>query len=356
MKDPAAIYTSQFYAVHAAGVEEYRRLADVVHDMFPDLHKVLDIGVGPVLRCTVSRSLATRSTASRGRFMRSTCHPSRTLSTSPTSRRSTRATSTRRILVVCTEMAEHLDPEHADHLVSLLAGLAQSAIYFTAATPGQGGQDHVNEQPREYWVSKFAALGWVLDEHRTSLMRSRLFEVIRHQIWYPLNSMVFVRPGSELPATEAAATAATPDISVAMVVPLCGWDPARIASRQLLKQQLGPPPAWVSPKVLASDQWVHVSRWFSKAIDMGIEQNATHFLLMQDDARVAPDFWNHLHRMLTAKPDDVIALYTVHPNAPQMQAAGLKWLAGDGCDPRCGVGMPDAHAARDASLGKSVDA
>jgi len=328
-KDPAAIYTPEFYIEHAAGRKEYQRVADVVHELFPELRDVLDVGCGP--------GFALHRLQELGHYVRGIEGSVHALGVSPIKDAINIADITvieadefdAADLVVCTEVAEHLDAEHADHLVALLSGLARSAIYFTAATPGQGGQDHVNEQPREYWVAKFAAAGWVLDETRTSTMRLRLFEVVRHQIWYPLNSMIFVRPGAELPAAvDVVDDAAAADISVAMVVPVCGWDPARIASRQQLKAQLGPPPSWVTPKLVVSDQWTHVSRWFRKAVEYALDQNTSHVLVMQDDSRVGgPDFWRQLRGMLTAKPDSVIALYTTHADAAHMHAAGLKWLA-----------------------------
>ena len=43
-----------------------------------------------------------------------------------------------------------------------------SIIVFTAATPGQGGDDHINEQLHSYWVAKFQAAGFAYDERLPS--------------------------------------------------------------------------------------------------------------------------------------------------------------------------------------------
>jgi SAM-dependent methyltransferase len=61
-------------------------------------------------------------------------------------------------VVVSTEVGEHLPRGAADRYVDLLCGSGQTVV-FTAAHPGQGGKDHVNEQPKEYWVEKFAKRG-----------------------------------------------------------------------------------------------------------------------------------------------------------------------------------------------------
>lgn len=61
-------------------------------------------------------------------------------------------------LVICTEVAEHLDAKDAPGLVELLCS-AMCPIVFTAAPPGQDGHHHVNCQPQEYWRDLFAAHG-----------------------------------------------------------------------------------------------------------------------------------------------------------------------------------------------------
>jgi SAM-dependent methyltransferase len=64
-------------------------------------------------------------------------------------------------LAMCFEVAEHISAAHADALVEMLVGFAPRVV-FTAATPGQGGTDHVNEQPHEYWIEKFEHRGYPL--------------------------------------------------------------------------------------------------------------------------------------------------------------------------------------------------
>jgi SAM-dependent methyltransferase len=66
-------------------------------------------------------------------------------------------------VAVSFEVAEHLPEAVAGRYVSLLCGLAP-AIVLTAAKPGRGGTDHVNEQPPSYWIARFAAHGFRHDE------------------------------------------------------------------------------------------------------------------------------------------------------------------------------------------------
>lgn len=86
-------------------------------------------------------------------------------------------------LVICTEVLEHIEAEHADHVVALLCRPSVPMV-VTAAPPGQDGHYHVNCQPREYWLDKFAAHGAILDEDKTEELRQR---------WAPLQRLSHMR-------------------------------------------------------------------------------------------------------------------------------------------------------------------
>ncbi|HET8538439.1 MAG TPA: methyltransferase domain-containing protein [Anaeromyxobacter sp.] len=89
-------------------------------------------------------------------------------------------------LVECLEVAEHLDPSAADTLVASLVRHGD-VVLFSAATPGQGGEHHVNEQPLTYWIGKFAAAGLAaLDYPRAAVRGVRAVEP-----WYRYNALLF---------------------------------------------------------------------------------------------------------------------------------------------------------------------
>jgi len=91
-------------------------------------------------------------------------------------------------LVECLEVAEHLPAARADSLVADLVRHA-TVVLFSAATPGQGGENHVNEQPCSYWRSRFASHDYVaIDCLRPLLQR---LPDIPH--WYRYNLVLYVR-------------------------------------------------------------------------------------------------------------------------------------------------------------------
>ncbi|HQY88687.1 MAG TPA: methionine biosynthesis protein MetW [Tepidisphaeraceae bacterium] len=63
-------------------------------------------------------------------------------------------------IVLSTEVAEHLPETCADRYINLMTRLAKRNVVMTAATPGQGGTDHVNEQPNSYWIARLEVRGF----------------------------------------------------------------------------------------------------------------------------------------------------------------------------------------------------
>jgi SAM-dependent methyltransferase len=74
-------------------------------------------------------------------------------------------------LVMSLEVAEHLPEPCADRYVDLLCYMARRFVIITAAPPGQGGTDHVNEQPYSYWVGKFDRRGAQFSDALTEQLR-----------------------------------------------------------------------------------------------------------------------------------------------------------------------------------------
>lgn len=63
-------------------------------------------------------------------------------------------------LVLCLEVAEHLEEKYSDVLVENCINHSDRIIW-SAADIGQGGYNHVNEQPISYWIDKFEKRGYL---------------------------------------------------------------------------------------------------------------------------------------------------------------------------------------------------
>lgn len=91
-------------------------------------------------------------------------------------------------VVLNLENAEHLSESRADVLVDALTSSAP-VVLFSAATPGQGGDCHLNEQPHEYWHYKFATRGYVMYD----TIRWAVKDNPKVEWWYKNNMFLYVR-------------------------------------------------------------------------------------------------------------------------------------------------------------------
>ena len=108
-------------------------------------------------------------------------------------------------LVICLEVAEHLAVTAADILVDNLTSLGDTII-FSAAVPGQGGQNHINEQPFAYWIEKFNAKGYLFkDVFRKEFWNNNLID------WCYRQNMFLITRSSE-PISQETTSFQTRDI------------------------------------------------------------------------------------------------------------------------------------------------
>ncbi|MBF0212577.1 MAG: hypothetical protein HQM00_03310 [Magnetococcales bacterium] len=90
-------------------------------------------------------------------------------------------------LVESLEVAEHLDAASAETFIGSLVAHG-SVVLFSAATPGQGGDHHVNEQPYEYWRDIFNKYDFELFD----CIRPAILDHPQVNPWYRYNVMLYV--------------------------------------------------------------------------------------------------------------------------------------------------------------------
>lgn len=92
-------------------------------------------------------------------------------------------------LALCLEVVEHIDSKYADLVISNITQAAPILV-FSAASPGQGGSEHVNEQPFQYWESKLNAGKFFIDPKLTKEAKSFL-KTLKVKSWYSNNISIF---------------------------------------------------------------------------------------------------------------------------------------------------------------------
>jgi hypothetical protein len=92
-------------------------------------------------------------------------------------------------LVSSLEVAEHLPRSSSEAFISSLVAHSD-LVLFSAATPGQGGENHINERPLSFWQGLFADRGYMaFDAVRPQFKEDALVEP-----WYRYNSILYASP------------------------------------------------------------------------------------------------------------------------------------------------------------------
>jgi SAM-dependent methyltransferase len=99
-------------------------------------------------------------------------------------------------LAISTEVGEHLPADKAETFVANIAAHTRSALFFTAAQPGQPGVNHINCQPKAYWVRKLSGHGLRRARGLEALAFVALYPLIRDASWIRRNVLIFVRKGA----------------------------------------------------------------------------------------------------------------------------------------------------------------
>lgn len=89
-------------------------------------------------------------------------------------------------LVICLEVAEHLEKKQAQGFIESICKHAD-VIVFSAAVPGQGGQNHLNEQWPAYWINLFKKQGFECYD----ILRPLIWNIKEIDWWYKQNMLVF---------------------------------------------------------------------------------------------------------------------------------------------------------------------
>jgi SAM-dependent methyltransferase len=131
-------------------------------------------------------------------------------------------------LVQSLEVAEHLPAAKAGQFVDTLTAHG-ACVLFSAAVPGQGGENHVNEQPLGYWRAIFRERGYSAVDYLRPLI-SNDAAIAR---WYRCNIMLYVRDDAVASLAEPVRARRVPDVQ-----PIEDYWPLSCRLRHTLVKQL----------------------------------------------------------------------------------------------------------------------
>src|ERR1700730_1982359 len=149
--DPSAAYSRSFFEMHVPWRAEYEAIADLLVARLTFL-SVIDMGCGNGFIINRLAQLGKEVIGVDGSLHAIAAAPAEL----QPRLKAADLTQPLRLghydLVICSEVAEHLEARHAGMLLENICGNSAGSVFFTAATPGQGSFCHVNEQPHDYWI------------------------------------------------------------------------------------------------------------------------------------------------------------------------------------------------------------
>jgi SAM-dependent methyltransferase len=90
-------------------------------------------------------------------------------------------------LAQCLEVGEHIPHAASETLVANLVNHSKMVL-FSAAVRGQGGENHINEQPYEFWRALFARHGY----KPFDFVRPAIKKCVGVESWYRHNILLYV--------------------------------------------------------------------------------------------------------------------------------------------------------------------
>ena len=171
--------TEEFYAFMKSCRDNYRLLADCIHEVVGVQTTALDIGCGVGLQTARLKehgwSVSGAEFAPVAIEMRESGVDIEPFDlTKPNGGQG--APREQVSCVICTETAEHIPHHFADDIVANIVAIATDVIVWSAACPWQVEPYHINLQPPAYWLSRFNQRGWVVEPQRSARLQSLMLE------------------------------------------------------------------------------------------------------------------------------------------------------------------------------------
>lgn len=90
-------------------------------------------------------------------------------------------------LVQSLEVAEHLPDHNSAAFIEALVRHSRGLVLFSAAPPGQGGENHINEQFYDFWRGHFRTHGY----YAVDWIRQQIAGDRKISYWYRYNIMLY---------------------------------------------------------------------------------------------------------------------------------------------------------------------
>lgn len=182
-------YDDIFYNyINEGAIASARQLLPALIEILPTpVESVLDVGCGAGAWLSVWKSYGAQITGLDGDYVRADQLLIKQEEFVAADLRAGFALNRKFSLAQSLEVAEHLPESVASLFVERLCHHSDMVL-FSAATPGQGGENHINEQSYSYWRELFQQQGYAMYDP----VRSTIAGNSTVKAWYRYNTFLYV--------------------------------------------------------------------------------------------------------------------------------------------------------------------
>ncbi len=191
--DPNSLYDQGFYATHMSGMSASgKNVLGLIFDLYKP-EAVMDAGCGQGAWLAAAESHgATTLQGFDGPWVNSDAMQSEKINFTSANFDQQMPTPPQKFdLAISLEVAEHISGANAQNFVNFLCE-ASDIVLFGAATAGQGGENHINEQWQTYWIEKFKNNGYECFD----IIRPNFWNHPDVEWWYKQNAFLFIGPNA----------------------------------------------------------------------------------------------------------------------------------------------------------------
>jgi len=96
-------------------------------------------------------------------------------------------------LAICLEVVEHVSMDVSEKILDFMC-MTADVIFFSAAVPGQGGYEHINEQFQDFWIDQFKVRGFTAYDY----VRPKIWMNEKVSFYYQQNGFIFANSRAKL--------------------------------------------------------------------------------------------------------------------------------------------------------------
>jgi hypothetical protein len=184
------VYNDKFYEDSNTRIESAREILNLVFNITKP-NSILDVGCGRGSWLTVAKELGAKTIYGIDGQWNDGKHIDKHIVYKSMDLNKNFVLESKFDLTICLEVAEHLEANSANNLISSLVNTSD-IIIFSAAFKYQGGVNHINQNLHSYWANLFLKYNFLAFD----IIRPEIWSNDKVSYWYRQNTFLYLKKDS----------------------------------------------------------------------------------------------------------------------------------------------------------------